>query len=49
MIGRINSERKLARRLVLLASGIRLGAATFFAGLGGAPNTSLPRVLRRSG
>ena len=31
-----------ARRLVLLASSAGLGAATFFAGPGGSPNTSLP-------
>src|SRR5215472_8983525 len=42
----VNSERGprgalYARRLVLLASGVGLGAATFFAGPGGSPNTSL--------
>jgi serine protease Do len=47
MIPRVNSERKLrgalsARRLVLLASGVGLGAATFFAVPGGSPNTRLP-------
>jgi hypothetical protein len=42
MIPRVNSERELARRLVFLTSGVGLGAATFFAGPGGVPNTSLP-------
>jgi serine protease Do len=47
MILRVNSAREprralSARRLVLLASGLGLGAATFFAGPGGSPNTSLP-------
>jgi serine protease Do len=45
MIPRVNCEptRALsARRLVLLASGVGLGAATFFVGPGGSPNTSLP-------
>jgi serine protease Do len=47
MIPRVKSERKprgalCARRLVLLASGVGLGAATIFAGPGGSPNTSLP-------
>ena len=47
MILRINSAREprgalSARRLLLLASGLGLGAATFFAGPGGSPNTSLP-------
>jgi hypothetical protein len=47
MFLRVNSEREprgalSAHRLVLLASGVGLGAATFFAGPGGSPNTSLP-------
>ena len=47
MILRINSAREprgasSARRLLLLASGLGLGATTFFAGPGGSPNTSLP-------
>jgi serine protease Do len=47
MILRVNSEREprgalSGRRLVLLASGVSLGVATFFAGPGGSPNTSLP-------
>src|SRR5215470_13410181 len=47
MILRVNSAREprgalSARRLALLASGVGLGAATFFAGPGGSPNTSLP-------
>ena len=47
MIPRVNSDGKprgalSARRLVLLASSAALGAATFFAGPGGSPNTSLP-------
>ena len=47
MILRVNSEREprgalSARRLVLLASGLGLGAATLFVGPGGSPNTSLP-------
>jgi serine protease Do len=47
MILRVNSEREprgalSAHRFVLLASGVGLGAATFFAGPGGSPNTSLP-------
>ena len=46
MILRVNSEHEprgasSARRLVLLASGVGLGAATFFAGPGGSPNISL--------
>ena len=49
MIPKINSERKLARRLILLASGIGLGAATFFTGPGGAgAKHKLARALRRS-
>src|SRR6516225_3434028 len=45
MIPRVNCKPTgalSARRLVLLAGGVGLGAATFFVGPGGSPNTSLP-------
>src|SRR5262245_33851467 len=45
MIPRVNSAPTgalSARRLVLLASGVGVGAATLFVGPGGSPNTSLP-------
>src|SRR5215469_8807411 len=45
MIPRVNCEPTAAlsaRRLVLLVGGVSLGAATFFVGPGGSPNTNLP-------